>query len=88
MRSRAERRKLNVAKALRKKKLASGLYESEYYDNLHQFSKNKIHCSCEYCRSTRKTEGPKASDIRKLEKMEFGETEIAELKDKQEAELL
>lgn len=32
--------------------------------------------------------GPKASDIRKLEKMEFGETEIAELKDKQEAELL
>lgn len=73
MRNRAERRKLNVYKALRKKRLADEIYKSAYYDNLHQFSKNKIHCSCEYCRSTRKNDGPKISDIRRLEHMEFEE---------------
>ena len=73
MRNRAERRKLNIAKALRKKRLAGELYELEYYDNLHQFSKNKIHCSCKYYRNNRKDDGPKISEIRKLECMEFGE---------------
>lgn len=24
-------------------------YNGEYYDNLHQYSKNKIHCSCSMC---------------------------------------
>lgn len=75
MRNRAERRKLNIAKSLRKKKLANELYKLEYYNNLHQFSKNKIHCSCEYCKNHRKIDGPKISDIRKLEKMEFEEEE-------------
>ena len=52
--NRGKRRKLNIAKALRKKKI------SEYvsgisYDNLHQYSKNKIHCSCPSCSGMSKT---------------------------------
>ena len=37
-------------KALRKRRIAEEIYyngkEYPYYDNLHQYSKNKIHCSC------------------------------------------
>ena len=54
MRSRALRRHNDRKKALRKQKLASEIYYSldedwEYYHNLHQYSKNKIHCSCPMC---------------------------------------
>lgn len=45
MRTRAERRHRNVCKALRKQHMAK-----DFYDNLHQYSKNKIHCSCPQCR--------------------------------------
>ena len=53
--TRAERRKRNWKKAIRKRRIAKEIYPSisedskEYYDNLHQFSKNKIHCSCGFC---------------------------------------
>lgn len=61
-------------------------YNGEYYDNLHQYSKNKIHCSCPLCSSKSKNKGKrknywaksrnwKISDLRKIEKFE------AELKD-------
>ena len=52
MRTRAERRHNNVKKALRKRQIVEDcyiLYDSGYYDNLHQYSKNKIHCSCPMC---------------------------------------
>ncbi len=71
MRNRAERRKLNIAKALRKKRLAGELY----YNNLHQFSKNKIHCYCKYCRNNRKNDGPSIHERKELERMEFGEND-------------
>lgn len=48
--NRGKRRKLNIAKALRKKRMSP-----DYYDNLHQYSKNKIHCSCPVCSGTSKT---------------------------------
>ena len=51
MRTRAERRHLNVTKALRKRNMAY----FEWYDNLHQYSKNKIHCSCPLCSFKTKT---------------------------------
>lgn len=58
---RAKRRKTDAKKAIRKKKLATELYtttvdtkEWEYYNNLHQYSKNKIHCSCPICRAKTK----------------------------------
>lgn len=48
MKNRAERRHLDFTKAIRKRKLYKDCFknytEEEKYDNLHQYSKNKIHC--------------------------------------------
>ena len=44
MRETAERRHNDWVKAIRKRNLYP-----DYYDNLHQYSKNKIHCSCPMC---------------------------------------
>lgn len=48
MKNRAERRHLDFIKAIRKRKLYKDCFknytEEEKYDNLHQYSKNKIHC--------------------------------------------
>ena len=51
MRTRAERRHESVNKALRKQRIVRSCYGMDWYDNLHQYSKNKIHCSCPMCRS-------------------------------------
>ena len=48
MRNRAEKRHNDWKKAIRKKKIINA-YGWDYYDNLHQYSKNKIHCSCPLC---------------------------------------
>lgn len=54
MRNRAYTRKQNWTKAIRKRNICRKHYGWEYYDNLHQYSKNKIHCSCWiYCNSYR-----------------------------------
>ena len=46
----AERRKKDISKALRKKRIAEQRpWLGGWYDNLHQYSKNKIHCSCPSC---------------------------------------
>ena len=50
MRTHAEKRHNDWKKAIRKKKIINA-YGWDYYDNLHQYSKNKIHCSCPLCRS-------------------------------------
>ena len=47
-------RDVSRRKALRKRRITKEVYcyfnhDWEYYDNLHQFSKNKIHCSCPAC---------------------------------------
>ena len=48
MKNRAERRHLDFTKAIKKRKLYKDCFmnytEEEKYDNLHQYSKNKIHC--------------------------------------------
>lgn len=58
-RTRAERRHNDIRKAIRKRNLARQLYYSHdeypYYDNLHQYSENKIHCSCGMCSRYNKT---------------------------------
>ena len=48
-RKRAERRKKDYAKALRKKHLSDSWTSWPWYSNLHEYSKNKIHCSCAMC---------------------------------------
>lgn len=92
--TRAERRHNNVKKAIRKRKLAKqlysntwGYYDGDIYDNLHQYSKNKIHCSCFYCSAKTKNKGkrrqlaknyapsynPSISDMKKIEYMDYEE---------------
>lgn len=68
MRNMAEKRHNDWRKAIRKKRIINA-YGWDYYDNLHQYSKNKIHCSCPLCRGLTKKGQNNISDIRKLENM-------------------
>lgn len=82
---RGERRKINFLHAVRKKKI-----DRQYplgdkypmYNNLHQYSKNKIHCSCPDCRGcstghgNNSVEQYKLSDQKKLNEMESKLNEI------------
>lgn len=56
-RTSAERRHNDWTKAIRKRRIAKEVYAfgENWYDNLHQYSKNKIHCSCPIC--SMKTKG-------------------------------
>ena len=58
-RSRAHNRIMSRRKALRKKRLDACIsYSHEpFYNNLHQFSKNKIHCSCPMCSPKTRNKG-------------------------------
>lgn len=59
--SRAYNRDVSKRKALRKRRITQEVYwggkDHPYYDNLHQFSKNKIHCSCPMCSTKSKNRG-------------------------------
>ncbi len=91
----AYNRDVSKRKALRKRRLARMMYHYswepgswEYYDNLHQYSKNKIHCSCPCCSSKTRNKGRrkrgnyqralnyKASDLRRLLAMDIEEMEF------------
>ena len=53
-RSKEYNRHKSLVKAKRKQKISRSIYSSafwsgDYYNNLHQYSKNKIHCSCGLC---------------------------------------
>ena len=59
MRTTAERRRTDWKKAIRKRRIdrarnavwpADSSLGKDWYDNLHQYSKGKIHCSCPMCR--------------------------------------
>lgn len=62
-RTRGERRKRDFSKAKRKEEITREVYHMDplfeegwhYYDALHQYSKNKIHCSCPSCSMLEKT---------------------------------
>ena len=58
----------NVRKALRKQSISRHNYGIDWYDNLHQYSKNKIHCSCGICRfrSVYDPDNKTMSDMRKI----------------------
>ena len=55
--------------ATRKQWTAKHCYGWDYYDNLHQYSKNKIHCSCPLCREQR-TNSPKTFSVSDQKKFE------------------
>jgi transposase-like protein len=67
--SSAYNRDVSRRKALRKRRIAKEIYhnwsnsfgdEWEYYNNLHQYSKNKIHCSCPLCSAKTRNKGRRA----------------------------
>lgn len=73
MRAKAERRKNDFIKAIRKKDIVEHNHGYSKFDNLHQYSKNKIHCSCPLC-STKwgkygNTPNYKHSDCMKIDSM-------------------
>ena len=71
--NRGRRRKLNFCKARRKKKIAHFMYGGDIYEHDHQYSKNKVHCSCPMCRaktSDENGENWKHSDLIKIASME------------------
>lgn len=51
LKTRSQRRHTDYAKAIRKRDISKHNYGFDYYDNLHEYSKNKIHCSCPLCRA-------------------------------------
>ena len=59
MRSRAYNRDISYRKAIRKRRLDRECSHYPYYTNLHQYSKNKIHCSCPMCSRKTKNKGRK-----------------------------
>ena len=92
-----ENRRLSILKTLRKRRIDHNVsyqfyYRGTenntnvgYYNNLHQYSKNKIHCSCPMCSAKTRNKGNskhkgmsrpinyKISDIRKIQKLEYVE---------------
>ena len=86
--SRAYNRQMSRRKALRKRRISEQIFgidrEHPYYNNLHHYSKNKIHCSCPYCNTKTRNKGSKryrsgnynpaihyrASDLRKVVAMD------------------
>lgn len=60
-RSQAYNRDVSMRKALRKRRIAREVYYDgdthPYYNNLHQYSKNKIHCSCSMCSAKTRNKG-------------------------------
>ena len=81
MRNEAEKRHNDWRKAIRKRNIVRDIYgwDEGWYDNLHQYSKNKIHCSCPLCASktrgktVKKTGGPgenwSIQDEKRIEEM-------------------
>lgn len=86
-------RDASYRKAKRKQRIIREIWHdgTEYYDNLHQYSKNKIHCSCPMCSAKTKNKGKrrykrgnyspthnyKHSDLLKVLDMEQQEAEFS-----------
>lgn len=93
MRPTAEKRHNDYKKAIRKRRIDRFLdgtspYRQDYYDNLHQYSKNKIFCSCPLCACKSKNKGWYAyfygttnwnpHDRRQLDELDYEEEEEEE----------
>ena len=94
-RNRAYRRHMAITKAVRKRKIDKDRHAWSriigwvpYYDNLHQYSKNKVHCSCPDCSPKTRNKGSKRkrknyapslnyknSDMKKILSMDYDEFE-------------
>lgn len=82
--SRAKRRKNNVYKAIRKKKISQSIsLLPKEKKGLHEYSKNKIHCSCNYCKFRSKFNPNQRtySDMKKDVSMDYKMKEYINMKD-------
>jgi hypothetical protein len=79
-------RSISIRKAKNKRQKSKAVHRGyEWFNNLHQYSKNKFHCSCPYCSMKTRNKGHrrykagnyvrainyKASDIKKMMVMDF-----------------
>lgn len=88
----ARNRDVSRRKALRRRRISRYDYfyrreGKDYYDNLHQYSKNKIHCSCPACSAKTRNKGRrdrknydrsinyKTADMRRVITMDYDEEE-------------
>lgn len=79
---RAERRKKDFSKAMRKKNLDKSIRPNwqPWYSNLHEYSKNKIHCSCPLCRFKNWYSGKDRKTTSDMKRLESAEEQIREYK--------
>lgn len=75
--TRAKRRYDNLIKAKRKQTISRSVYGLDWYRNLHQYSKNKVHCSCGLCRfkSTYEPDNKPIPDKKRVDEMDYEENE-------------
>ena len=88
-RSRDYTRKTAYKKALRKQRITREVYswsnpEWEYYDNLHQYSKNKVHCSCPDCSPKTRNKGSKRKRKNYAPSLNYKNSEIKRIIDMDE----
>jgi hypothetical protein len=79
-------RDVSFRKALRKKRLAKETCWSppgwEYYDNVHQYSKNKIHCSCPDCSEKTRNKGHRRYDPKNYNRsINYKHSELKKIKE-------
>ena len=77
--SSAYNRDVSKRKALRKRRIAEEVYwggkDHRYYNNLHQYSKNKIHCSCPLCSEKARNNGKHVKTMQEIkEDLKFKES--------------
>lgn len=84
-RTAAWRRHKDISKALRKKNISDRFSwdrDEHYYSNLHQYSKNKIHCSCPMCATKTRSRACYGRiynpPIRDIKKIKFLDDQIGE----------
>lgn len=67
-------------KAIRKRNIDRNVHQGggDWYSNLHQYSKGKIHCSCKLCSAKTRKNGHTISDIRKIQRLEYASKEPLE----------
>lgn len=87
-----KRRHNDWTKVIRKRNILKDMIwhdGTELYDNLHQYSKNNVHCSCHMCSVKSNNKGkrkhlygnyapnhnPSVSDMRKIERMDYKDSE-------------
>ena len=79
MRPLALKRHMDFTKAIRKRRIDRETkpadWEHDWYDNLHQYSKNKIHCSCPLCAAKSRINGWNIRDKRQIEELNYTEEE-------------